>query len=257
MEGVCAWVASGDRRRRARAFARGMAVFLSILVHVTRGCAAGVMSPLWTWQANLQAFKEGYVRFLICTDVAARGVDIKGLPYVVNMTLPDEPENYIHRIGRVGRQDCMGLAVSIVAAEGCKEKVSESEVSGGGVGAKPLRRALEPVLAVSGAGIAALTSPAPCPPECPPRCGTTRIAPTAGGAAPTARRSTGGDAPYGTTSQASSTPWRNASILPSRNSARVIPSQRRWRRQGVGGREPRWSTEEGSGKEEAVGTGRS
>ncbi|CAN0527653.1 unnamed protein product, partial [Ectocarpus sp. 8 AP-2014] len=61
--------------------------------------------------------------FLICTDVAARGVDIKGLPYVINMTLPDVPENYIHRIGRVGRQDCLGLAVSIVARDGCKEKV--------------------------------------------------------------------------------------------------------------------------------------
>lgn len=71
----------------------------------------------------MQSFKEGYVRFLICTDVAARGVDIKGLPFVINMTLPDESENYIHRIGRVGRQDCMGLAVSIVAADGCREKV--------------------------------------------------------------------------------------------------------------------------------------
>lgn len=74
-------------------------------------------------QANLDAFKGGDVRFLICTDVAARGVDIKGLPYVINMTLPDVPENYIHRIGRVGRQDCLGLAVSIVARDGCKEKV--------------------------------------------------------------------------------------------------------------------------------------
>lgn len=80
--------------------------------------------PCTNGQANLAAFKEGDVRFLICTDVAARGVDIKGLPYVVNMTLPDVPENYIHRIGRVGRQDCLGLAVSIVACDGCKEKVS-------------------------------------------------------------------------------------------------------------------------------------
>ena len=39
---------------------------------------------------NLQAFKDGQVRFLICTDVAARGIDIKGLPYVLNMTLPDK-----------------------------------------------------------------------------------------------------------------------------------------------------------------------
>ena len=48
---------------------------------------------------TLQAFHDGDVRFLICTDLAARGLDIKGLPYVVNLTLPDEPENYIHHIG--------------------------------------------------------------------------------------------------------------------------------------------------------------
>ena len=70
---------------------------------------------------NLSAFKEGDVRFLICTDVAARGLDIKELPYVINVTLPDKPEDYVHRIGRVGRADCMGLAVSLVATE--KEKV--------------------------------------------------------------------------------------------------------------------------------------
>jgi len=65
---------------------------------------------------NLQAFKEGDVRFMICTDVAARGLDIKGLPFVINMTLPDRPEDYIHRIGRVGRADTMGLAISLVSA---------------------------------------------------------------------------------------------------------------------------------------------
>jgi ATP-dependent RNA helicase DDX1 len=71
---------------------------------------------------NLEAFKSGCVRFLVCTDVAARGLDIKELPYVINMTLPDETENYIHRIGRVGRADRMGLAISLVAT-GTKEKV--------------------------------------------------------------------------------------------------------------------------------------
>jgi ATP-dependent RNA helicase DDX1 len=45
----------------------------------------------------MQAFKDGDVRFLICTDVAARGIDISGLPYVINMTLPDKSEDYIHR----------------------------------------------------------------------------------------------------------------------------------------------------------------
>lgn len=54
-------------------------------------------------------------RFLICTDVAARGIDVAGLPYVINMTLPDESEQYIHRIGRVGRADRMGLAISLVS----------------------------------------------------------------------------------------------------------------------------------------------
>uniref|UniRef100_A0A9L0JNR2 ATP-dependent RNA helicase n=1 Tax=Equus asinus TaxID=9793 RepID=A0A9L0JNR2_EQUAS len=70
---------------------------------------------------NLERFKKGDVRFLICTDVAARGIDIHGVPYVINVTLPDEKQNYVHRIGRVGRAERMGLAISLVATE--KEKV--------------------------------------------------------------------------------------------------------------------------------------
>ncbi|VEL15003.1 unnamed protein product [Protopolystoma xenopodis] len=42
---------------------------------------------------------------MICTDVAARGIDISGLPFVINVTLPDEKQNYVHRIGRVGRAE--------------------------------------------------------------------------------------------------------------------------------------------------------
>lgn len=63
------------------------------------------------------------MRFLICTDVAARGIDIRGIPFVVNVTLPDEKQNYVHRIGRVGRADRMGLAISL--ASKVKEKVSK------------------------------------------------------------------------------------------------------------------------------------
>ncbi|KXZ56945.1 hypothetical protein GPECTOR_1g852 [Gonium pectorale] len=66
-------------------------------------------------RAALSAFKEGDVRFLIATDVAARGIDIRELPYVINMTLPDKSEDYVHRIGRVGRADTMGLAISLVS----------------------------------------------------------------------------------------------------------------------------------------------
>lgn len=77
--------------------------------------------PPYERKANLAAFKEGEVRFLICTDVAARGLDITGIPYVVNVTLPDEKQNYVHRIGRVGRRERMGLAISLVSD--VKEKV--------------------------------------------------------------------------------------------------------------------------------------
>ncbi|XP_076109926.1 ATP-dependent RNA helicase DDX1-like [Mytilus galloprovincialis] len=72
-------------------------------------------------KGNLEKFKQKKVRFLICTDVAARGLDISKLPYVINVTLPDEKQNYIHRIGRVGRAERMGLAISLVGT--VKEKV--------------------------------------------------------------------------------------------------------------------------------------
>lgn len=85
-------------------------------------CVLAGMRNIETRRRNLEAFRNGNVRFLICTDVAARGIDIKALPYCINMTLPDEAENYIHRIGRVGRAECMGLAISIVC-DSEKEKV--------------------------------------------------------------------------------------------------------------------------------------
>ncbi|XP_050425245.1 ATP-dependent RNA helicase Ddx1 [Adelges cooleyi] len=67
-------------------------------------------------KANLEKFKRGEIKFLICTDVAARGIDVNQLPFMINMTLPDDKTNYVHRIGRVGRADRMGLAVSFVAS---------------------------------------------------------------------------------------------------------------------------------------------
>jgi ATP-dependent RNA helicase DDX1 len=72
-------------------------------------------------QQSLQAFKEGEVRILIATDVAARGIDINQLPFVINCTLPDKPEVYVHRCGRVGRAERIGLAISLVST--VKERV--------------------------------------------------------------------------------------------------------------------------------------
>ena len=65
----------------------------------------------------LQRFKDGEVRVLAATDVAARGLDIDNLPLVVNLDLPIVAEDYVHRIGRTGRAGATGQAVSLVCAD--------------------------------------------------------------------------------------------------------------------------------------------
>jgi ATP-dependent RNA helicase RhlE len=65
----------------------------------------------------LEAFRSGDVRVLVATDVAARGLDIEDLPYVVNFELPTVPEAYIHRIGRTGRAGTTGEAISLVCID--------------------------------------------------------------------------------------------------------------------------------------------
>ncbi len=64
----------------------------------------------------LEAFKGGETHALIATDVAARGLDVDDLPYVINYELPHTPEDYVHRIGRTGRAGKMGNAISLVSA---------------------------------------------------------------------------------------------------------------------------------------------
>ena len=66
---------------------------------------------------TLEAFKAGKLRVLVATDVAARGIDIDELPYVINFELPHTAEDYVHRIGRTGRAGHQGNAVSLVCAE--------------------------------------------------------------------------------------------------------------------------------------------
>ena len=65
----------------------------------------------------LKQFKDGSVQVLVATDIAARGIDIDSLPFVVNFDLPNVPEDYVHRIGRTGRAGATGLAVSLVSAD--------------------------------------------------------------------------------------------------------------------------------------------
>jgi ATP-dependent RNA helicase RhlE len=65
----------------------------------------------------LADFKNGKVRVLVATDIAARGLDIEQLPHVVNFELPHVPEDYVHRIGRTGRAGLDGEAVSLVCSD--------------------------------------------------------------------------------------------------------------------------------------------
>ncbi|OEK04851.1 DEAD/DEAH box helicase [Roseivirga misakiensis] len=65
----------------------------------------------------LAGFKEGTVRVLVATDIAARGLDIPLLPHVVNYELPNVSEDYVHRIGRTGRAGASGEAISLVTAD--------------------------------------------------------------------------------------------------------------------------------------------
>ena len=65
----------------------------------------------------LSKFKSGKLRALIATDLISRGIDIKFLPFVINYELPRSPKDYIHRIGRTGRAESVGQAISFVTSE--------------------------------------------------------------------------------------------------------------------------------------------
>jgi len=67
--------------------------------------------------AALKRFKSGDVRVLIATDIAARGIDVDGISHVINFDFPPQPEDYVHRIGRTGRRQAIGDAISFVTHE--------------------------------------------------------------------------------------------------------------------------------------------
>ncbi|WP_034474476.1 DEAD/DEAH box helicase [Aestuariibacter salexigens] len=72
----------------------------------------------------LTDFKAGDLQVLVATDIAARGIDIADLPYVINFDLPHVAEDYVHRIGRTGRAGKSGLALSLVSADEAKQLAS-------------------------------------------------------------------------------------------------------------------------------------
>ncbi|MCP4669508.1 MAG: ATP-dependent RNA helicase RhlB, partial [Deltaproteobacteria bacterium] len=65
----------------------------------------------------LENFKKGKIRVLVATDVAGRGIHVEGISHVINYTLPHDPEDYVHRIGRTGRAGVSGTSVSFACEE--------------------------------------------------------------------------------------------------------------------------------------------
>ena len=66
---------------------------------------------------TLEAFKSGKLKILVATDVAGRGIHINNISHVVNFTLPEEPEDYVHRIGRTGRAGKRGVSISFACED--------------------------------------------------------------------------------------------------------------------------------------------
>jgi ATP-dependent RNA helicase RhlE len=64
-------------------------------------------------QRALEAFRSGEARVLVATDIAARGIDIDDISHVVNFDIPNDPESYVHRIGRTARAGASGIAISL------------------------------------------------------------------------------------------------------------------------------------------------
>ena len=84
---------------------------------VRRGLAASAIHGDKAQQTRLETlarFKEGGLRVLVATDIAARGLDIAELPFVINYEMPTQAEDYIHRIGRTGRAGADGVAISLM-----------------------------------------------------------------------------------------------------------------------------------------------
>jgi ATP-dependent RNA helicase RhlE len=81
----------------------------------------------------LADFKSGAVRVLVATDIAARGIDVDGISHVVNFDFPPQPEDYVHRIGRTGRANAVGDAISFVSSDELADLRSVERFIGRGI----------------------------------------------------------------------------------------------------------------------------
>ncbi len=102
-------------------------------------------------EAALADFKAGKTAVLVATDVASRGLDIEGLPQVINFDVPRSPEDYVHRIGRTGRAGLTGEAISLVSPEDHDAVAAIEKLI-----KKRIERALVPGFQPGGTSVAAL-----------------------------------------------------------------------------------------------------
>ena len=86
----------------------------------------------------LRRFKSGEVRVLIATDIAARGIDVDGISHVINFDFPPQPEDYVHRIGRTGRNQAIGDAISFATHEDADSVRKLERILGRGIARKKL-----------------------------------------------------------------------------------------------------------------------
>ena len=96
-----------------------MATKLTTKVHEMGFAAAEIHSDRSQGQRRnaLEGFKRGRYQILVATDIAARGIDVKGIELVVNYDMPNIPESYVHRIGRTGRAGASGISFSFCDME--------------------------------------------------------------------------------------------------------------------------------------------
>lgn len=92
---------------------------------------------------TIKNFQNGTYRILIATDIVARGLDISEVSHVINFDLPEVPENYIHRIGRTGRQDKKGIAISFLIDKDEEAKAAIEELMNYKIPLLPLPEQLE------------------------------------------------------------------------------------------------------------------
>ena len=85
-----------------------------------KGFKAGLLSgdvPQNRRMKTLESFKSGATKVMVATDVAGRGIHVDGVSHVINYTLPEEPEDYVHRIGRTGRAGSTGTSISFACED--------------------------------------------------------------------------------------------------------------------------------------------